>query len=162
MLAQAYPQANALLEIQSDDFYCRDPWPAIATQYPSFRDQSGNLWFVDEAGLIFGSINGHTRCDSPKARPKASDVIAVMAWIEFCEFQKTKLANSRSVSSYSAKHAAEKFLKRYIPNGAAILAFASCGFSQHVITNSFGELNTTIGIARRSYDSRPMTWEVSR
>ena len=143
--------------IQSGHMHERDPWPAIARRYPGITSADGRVYFVDKAGLIdglscFGDHQGRRRCDCPYDPPAASDIAKVLGWIE-C--RKLRPIVKATASSYSAKHWCERFVKEYIPNGAAIVAFHRAGFTQYVQPVSSGELNTTIAISRKSYKYLP-------
>ncbi len=125
--------------------------------YPSIVAACGTRYFVDQNGLItglstFGDTRGQRRVDCPYQKPDIVDVLAAMEWIEHRGLIRQKTGTA---CSYSAKHWAERFLGRYIPNGAAIIAFDRCGFTQHVSSDWRSQLNTMIAVSRNSYKSLP-------
>jgi hypothetical protein len=137
--------------------YDRDPWPEIARRYPSITTADGRIYFVDRHGLIAGLIpwennRGRRRCDYPAEPPETLDIMAAVWWIRHRDLRPQK---TPTLGSYRGKHLAEKWRNDYVSNGALIIAFARLGFPQYVDPSGWDQLNTTIGVSRRSYKHLP-------
>lgn len=146
MIPSVVIQSTSFDHIPLGTFHLKEPWRSIASRYQAIRSRQGFIYFVDRDGLICGlNSQGRRRCDDPHEPPTASEIRAVEAWIQFNELRPVR---TPTLCSYRAKHLAERFVGHYIPNGAAIIAFARLGFIQSVENDSTHELNTMIGVSR--------------
>jgi hypothetical protein len=137
--------------------YENPSWFHVAVTYPSIIASDGRRYYVDRSGLIDGLVTsgpnrGKRRCDHPYAPPEIEEIHAVMSWADARRLVPIK---THQLSSYAAKHYAERFAGMYVSNGAAIVAFYNLRFSQFVCPVSGGELNTSIAVSRKSYRGLP-------
>ncbi len=112
--------------------------------YPVVTLSDGSTYHVDEMGLIAG----RRPLEPP---PPAVDVLACMSWLE----QRVSPRNTPSVCTYGVKHAASRWLGRYLTNGAMIVAADRAGFSQDTGRSGGYILNTVLGVSLPSYRRLP-------
>ncbi len=125
----------------------------LPNSHPGMVTVDGYVVYVDLLGTIDGlTRDGKRRCDHPAPPPDVVDILAVMDWIEN---RKLKPIKTPTISSYRLKHAAEKYLKRYISNGALIIAMDRCGFNQRMERNTWCAMNTYIGVSLKQYRDLP-------
>lgn len=124
--------------------------------YPWFKATSGRIHFVDSCGVIeglwqLGPSQGKRRIDCPGEAPPLNEIAGTIRWIEARGLVPIK---TPTLSSYRAKHLAERWRRDYVSNGAAIIAFDRLGFRQSV-DPCRATLNTTIAVLRKSYRDLP-------
>lgn len=108
--------------------------------FPIIRTIEGNVYAVDQCGIIFPG-----RQWEPKTPPPEAEIQLAMNWLAEC----VSPIKTCGVDSYGAKHAVEHWAARYVCNGAMIVAAHRAGWRQS--HRSHVGLNTSIGISLRSY-----------
>ncbi len=118
------------------------PGQTATRKHPKIRTVDGQVHSVDEDGLI-GQSGRLWPVGSP---PSESDIQAAASWLQL----RTQQIKSPGVGSYAAKHAAEKYIGRYIPNGAIIVAAYRLGIRQ--VAES---INSGLFISSRAFERLP-------
>ena len=106
--------------------------------YPIVTMQNGNEFHVCCAGII-----DWRETDYPP--PPEEQISAAIGWLR----ERNREIQTPSVFSYRAKHAAERFWKAYMSNGAIIVAADRLRIPQRQVRR--GSLNTYIAISNRVY-----------
>ncbi|TWT68396.1 hypothetical protein Pan14r_06410 [Crateriforma conspicua] len=112
-----------------------------ANHYPVVTLVDGQQCEVDRDG-----IRDRQRSTRP---PTREEVKTAARWL----FNRAIAIKTPTISSYTAKHAAERYCRSYIPNGAMIVAADRLGICQRLA--HWNSLNTKIAISRRGFRLLP-------
>lgn len=118
-------------------------------RFPIVTLADGRQWAVDRCGLVDpDSI-------TPESEPADPDEIVTAAqWLQ------ERIGNDSGVkgptySSYELKHSASRWARRYIANGAFIIAAYRLGYAMRPARRAIGIRNAIIGISKRVYQNLP-------
>lgn len=125
---------------------------SLASRHPKVKIK-GVSYPVDRIGLIDSG-----RRFEINAPPDPEQVRAASRWL--CECAIHGMTKTPIIDSYRLKHAAEKWAREYIGNGAFILAADRCGFALSV-SRPIQPCNAMVGIGwgwfRRQPESQART-----
>ncbi|MDV6034399.1 MAG: hypothetical protein F9B45_30765 [Phycisphaera sp. RhM] len=127
---------------------------AEAIDYPIAASIRGEVFRVDKLGLLTPG-RAYPVCTMPAAK----SVDRAVRWLERADAGRIK---TPSISSYTLKHAAERWTGQYISNGAFIVAAHQRGFRMMPRQGSlYAPINMLVGMSKRVYYSLPESLEDS-